>query len=199
MRLTGRLPLRFSLRTLCILPVLLALGLGWITWPAETARTFVALINAERRDAAAAMLGPEVDRAVLPFLRHDLTGWQEHRSERRQVKSRPRTWADLAAGRQRFQIDCYHFWVERGRVVHVRWVFSCGVEYWNGRLAHERVAGWRQSAVRRLRRGLLTGPLGQERPPRHLAGSSLAGYTQVYDANWLTSKEQFWGQSYIRH
>jgi hypothetical protein len=93
-----------------------------MTWPATTARTFVGLVNAERWEDASAMLGPEVDPALLTEFREYLSDRPKRQAERWEVESNPRSWTDLAAGRQRFRIGCYHFSVERGRVVYMQWV-----------------------------------------------------------------------------
>jgi len=122
MLLLNRLPLRFSLRTLLIIPIILALPLAWIAWPANTARTFVALVYAQRWEEASTMLNSTVDRALLTELQEYLTHVEQPQTKPWQVESKSRSWADMATGRQHFLIrgTHYHFFVARGEVVHMQ-------------------------------------------------------------------------------
>lgn len=124
-----RLP-RFSLRTLILANVVLAVLLGgWISWPRWTAESLVAHINAERWDECYELLDSTEANSVLEYNRSKRTPPQV------ELVTCDRSIADIFAGRGDFELNSANcrITIQRGRIVKLDWIappyFQSGFPY----------------------------------------------------------------------
>ena len=113
--LLRRLPLRYSLRTLLMLPVVWACGWWWGTWPRRTALEFIELKVARKEDEAERMVRPELERDRRLIRRVWFV--REPDSDPFNIQAKSRTLWDIIVGRQVFTMpDGLDIAVERGWV-----------------------------------------------------------------------------------
>jgi hypothetical protein len=89
---------RYSLRTLLVLPVFFAAAWWWVTWPERTARKFVRLLNEDPNAAKEMIDGPQ---ASLGF-------WKVATSPQFSFESQslsPGSWANFLAARRTFDVE----------------------------------------------------------------------------------------------
>ncbi len=111
---------RFSIRTVAIFATMVAFGMWWVTWPEQTARKFLRLLNDDKFLEASQLMSTAEDREFVTKLGEMKVSEPDAiRTDRRNLKVVPfnRSWSDVFLGRGFFKIGMEPgYYVQRGCV-----------------------------------------------------------------------------------